>query len=91
MGVEIKIAANGRMVIPLDVRRSLGIENGGSMWLEESETALTLRTKRQKLRNARLLAQEMLKERPSMSVDDFIALRRAEYARELEHESEALG
>ena len=91
MGLEIKVAANGRMVIPLDVRRALGLENGGSVWLEESETALTLRTRRQRLRNARALAQEMLKDKPTMSVDDFLAQRRAEHERELAHEKEMFG
>ena len=83
MGVEIKIAANGRMVVPLDVRRRLGLEGGGSLWLEESEVALTLRSRRQRLASARAMAQEMLKEVEGSAVDTLLASRREEFEREM--------
>ena len=40
MGIEIKVAANGRMVLPADVRRRLGLENGGKLILNEGEFAV---------------------------------------------------
>jgi AbrB family looped-hinge helix DNA binding protein len=88
MGIELKVATNGRILIPADVRKALGIENGGSLWLESTETELVLRTKVQRLRNAQAMVQKMRKGKPHMSVDDFIADRRSEYYRENENENE---
>lgn len=33
MGVQIKVAANGRIVLPADVRKQLGLEGGGTLML----------------------------------------------------------
>jgi bifunctional DNA-binding transcriptional regulator/antitoxin component of YhaV-PrlF toxin-antitoxin module len=86
MGIEIKVAANGRMVIPLDVRRALGLENGGSIWLEASETELTLRTRIQAGRSARDKARKMKRSHKGLASDILIAERRAEFRNELEKE-----
>jgi AbrB family looped-hinge helix DNA binding protein len=82
MGIELKVASNGRIVIPSDVRKALGIENGGSLWLESTETELVLRTKRQKLARAQAMVRALLKDVKGSAVDSLIADRRAEFDRE---------
>lgn len=78
MGIELKVAANGRVVIPLDVRRALGLEDGGSLWLEQTDSELVLRTRLQQMRAARALAREMLKDYKGDLVAELIADRRRE-------------
>jgi AbrB family looped-hinge helix DNA binding protein len=86
MGIEVKMAANGRVIIPADVRKALGIEGGGSLMLELTDDALTLRTRAQRLATAKSMAAEMLKGVEGSAVDALIADRRAEFAREYEQE-----
>lgn len=86
MGVEVKVAANGRMIIPVDVRKALGIEGGGSLMLELTGDALTLRTRAQRVARAKAMAAEMLRDIAGSAVDALIADRRAEFVRELEQE-----
>ena len=86
MGVELKMAANGRIVLPADVRRSLGLEHGGTMRLELTDQAIVLRTSAQRLAYARALAAEMLKGVAGSAVDDLIADREAEVRQELKDE-----
>lgn len=83
MGMELKVAANGRVVIPIDVRRALGLEEGGSLWLEQTDSELVLRTRVQQMRAARALARETLKDYKGDLVAELIADRRAEAAKEL--------
>ncbi len=60
MGFEVKVAANGRLVIPLELRKQLGIEHGGTLFVETSDDALLLRSRLQNLRRAQRLSREML-------------------------------
>jgi AbrB family looped-hinge helix DNA binding protein len=82
MGIELKVAANGRVVIPLDVRRAMGLENGGSVWLEQGDDALELQTRLQKVRRAQKMARKMLGNYQGSLADELIAERRAEAERE---------
>ena len=82
MGIEIKVAPNGRMVLPADVRRRLGFENGGKLTLNESEFGLELTNFRQRAKRAQALYKKYSEGKKTTSVDEFIAMRRAEAALE---------
>ena len=56
MGIELKIAANGRVVIPRDVRRALGVEQGGTVVLSDEGFRYTLQSRAQRIAEARRLA-----------------------------------
>jgi len=90
MSYVVKVAPNGRVVIPLDVRRKLGLENGGELQLEVTDEELCLRTRLQGLKKARRMTNDMLKgsiwEKRS-AVDWLIEERR----REVEQESRSRG
>lgn len=91
MSVEVKVAANGRVCIPADVRERLGLKDGGSLSLEETEDGLVLRTLDQRIRRAQAIAREMMKGKPDLSVDDFIREKRAEVRREEKRDRELHG
>jgi AbrB family looped-hinge helix DNA binding protein len=82
MGIEIKVAANGRMVLPADVRKRMGLENGGKLILNESEFGLQLLSVRQRVAKAQAFYEEESKGKPSFTVDDFLAQKRVDAARE---------
>jgi len=84
MSVEVKVAANGRVCIPADVRDRLGLKDGDTLSLEETEEGLVLRTLDQRISRAQALSRKMLEGMPNATVDDFIAEKRAEAAREEE-------
>lgn len=82
MGIEINVAANGRMVLPADVRKRLGLENGGQLVLNESEFGLELTNFRQRAKRAQALYKKHSEGKRTISVDEFIAMRRKEAALE---------
>jgi AbrB family looped-hinge helix DNA binding protein len=82
MGIEINVAANGRMVLPADVRRRMGLENGGRLFLNESEFGLELTNFRQRAKRAQELYKKYSKGKKTFSVDEFIAMKREEAALE---------
>lgn len=84
MAVHVKLAANGRVCIPADVRDRLGLKDGDSLLLDATDEGIVLRTPRQAVRRAQALSRKMLEGRPNSTVDDFIAEKRREAAREAE-------
>lgn len=82
MTTQVKVAANGRVCIPADVRSKLGLKDGDLLTLDVTDEGLVLRTHMQNVRWAQALSRRMLHGKPDVTVDDFIAERRREAARE---------
>lgn len=82
MGVEVKLSPSGRVSIPADVRKRLGLENGGTLMLDVDEFGLRLTTFQLRVRHAQALYRKYSKGKPETTVDEFIAERRAEAAKE---------
>lgn len=81
--LQVQVAPNGRILLPLSVRRQLGLEAGGTLSLQINEDGLVLRTRRQMARRAQALARELLGPPSGSMVDELIAERRAEAARDV--------
>lgn len=83
MTYEAKVIAGGKIVLPAKLRQSLGIADGDRVLIDEEEGKAVITTRRQKLR---VLQEEMRKLVPEgvSLVDELIAERRAEAAREEE-------
>lgn len=84
MSIQLKLSANGRISIPADVRERLGLKDGDSLSFEETEDGLVLRTTAQSVRRAQAIVRKMMKGKPKVTVDDFLAEKRREVAREEE-------
>jgi AbrB family looped-hinge helix DNA binding protein len=82
MGIEIKVAANGRMTLPADVRKRMGLENGGNLMLKEGELGLELTNFRQRAKRAQALYKKYSRGKDQLTVDDLIAQKRADAALE---------
>jgi bifunctional DNA-binding transcriptional regulator/antitoxin component of YhaV-PrlF toxin-antitoxin module len=61
------------MSLPIDIRKRLGLENGGSVIVEETETGVVLRTVSQAVARAQAIAK-----RYTATVTAFLADRHAE-------------
>jgi bifunctional DNA-binding transcriptional regulator/antitoxin component of YhaV-PrlF toxin-antitoxin module len=78
--IDIRIAENGRMVLPRSARKALGVTGAGVVVLSIDGDNVKLTSMRQSIKRAQdLYRQHATNDLP---VDDFIAERRAEAARE---------
>jgi AbrB family looped-hinge helix DNA binding protein len=78
MTVQVTITSNGRMSIPADIRKRLGLTDGGALLLEETPDGVVLRTIPQSIAHAQALARRYTEGKDDASVDAFLARRRAE-------------
>jgi len=78
MTVQVTITPNGRMSLPADIRKRLGLAGGGTLLVEETEEGVILRTVAQAISHAQTLAQQYTGDKADASVDAFLARRREE-------------
>jgi len=78
MTFSVAIAANGRMSLPADLRKRLGLSGGGALLVEETPDGIVLRTVAQSVAHAQALARAYTGDNPGVSVDSFLANRRAD-------------
>lgn len=78
MTVQVNITSTGRMSLPADIRKRLGLESGGSVLVEETDDGVVLRTLSQAVARAQAIARKYTDGNPDASVDAFLASRRAE-------------
>lgn len=76
MTVQVNITPNGRMSLPADMRKRLGLANGGAVYLDETPDGVVLRTAAQAVARAQALAKQFTGGNPDTSVDAFLARRR---------------
>ena len=78
MTIQVNVAANGRMSLPAEIRKRLGLVDGGPVLIEETEDGVVLRTLAQVVARAQALTREFTEGRPEASVDAFLKDRAAE-------------
>ena len=78
MAYHLRVASNGRIVLPAEVRKRLGLSDGGDLLMEETPDGLVLRTVAHSVARAQAIARRYLADRPDVSVDAFLATRRSE-------------
>lgn len=81
--VWTKVGEGGRIVIPAEIRRSIGVKEGDRILLLVEDGELHVITVSQGIKRAQELARPYMRPGVSM-VDELIAERRAEVAREAE-------
>lgn len=78
MTLHVTITPNGRMSLPADIRKRLGLAGGGELLIEETADGVILRTVAQSIAQAQALARKYTQGNPNASVDAFLARRRAD-------------
>ncbi|MBC2660435.1 AbrB/MazE/SpoVT family DNA-binding domain-containing protein [Novosphingobium flavum] len=76
MTVQVTITPNGRMSLPADIRKRLGLAGGGALLVEETSDGVILRTVAQSIAHAQALARHYTGDMPEASVDAFLSRRR---------------
>jgi AbrB family looped-hinge helix DNA binding protein len=78
--LDVRVANNGRMVLPKSVREALGVSGGGAVILSVEGGVVTLTSLKQSISHAQDLYRHYVTQ--DQSSDDFIQERRQEAARE---------
>ena len=76
-----KVDRHGRVVIPVEYRRALGLREGDAVVIQLDDGALRILTRAQAIRRAQEIVAKYVSPGRSL-VDELIAERRAEAARE---------
>ena len=78
MSTQVYIAANGRLSLPADIRKRLGLTSGGAVFIEETKDGLVLRTAAQAVAHAQALAKKYTGGDPESGVEGFLARRKVD-------------
>ena len=81
--VRLKVNENGRVVIPLEFRKALGVEAGDEVILSWKDDEICVTTMQRRIERAQRHARQYVKPGVSL-VDELIAERREAAKRELE-------
>lgn len=89
MNYHARVTEDGDVVLPVELARELGIEDGDSVVVEHEDGRTVLKSYRQVVKEVQARFRAMLPVEPGGSiVDELIADRRAEAAQEdAEHEA----
>ena len=77
MTLQVNITSNGRMSLPVGIRKRLGLEGGGAVLVEDTPDGVILRTVEQAVTKAQAIAKRYA-QHPEASVDAFLAARHVE-------------
>lgn len=75
MNQQVSITPSGRMSLPAEIRKRLGVAGGGTLVVEETPDGVILRTVAQSIAHAQGLARKYAG-KPAASVEAFIAARK---------------
>ena len=79
---EIPMQENGRVILPSELRKSLGLAKGDKVLIEADDNQVVLTTARLRRKRAQEIASRYAK--PGVSiVEEFLAEKRAEAEREI--------
>ena len=78
---RVSISANGRMVLPANLRQQLHVEGGGLLVIREDEGRLVLESVDDAVRRAQALVRRYAPDAQNVT-DELLAERRADAARE---------
>ncbi|NIJ06427.1 AbrB family looped-hinge helix DNA binding protein [Sphingomonas vulcanisoli] len=83
MTYQAKVIAGGKIVIPAELRREIGIKDGDSLIIERDESGhLVLKTYRQVTQEVQAFFRKAVGGPNGSAVDELIAERQAEAARD---------
>jgi AbrB family looped-hinge helix DNA binding protein len=82
MGIQVKVSPSGRLSIPANVRKQLGLEKGGSLMLNVDEFGITLTNFQQRVAKAQSLYRELMNGKQDFTIEEFLAEKRADAALE---------
>lgn len=76
--VRAKVTENGRLSIPAEFRKAVGLEHGGNVVVELAGNEIRIRALDEVVARAQRITRELLSGHPDATVDGFLAERRRE-------------
>jgi AbrB family looped-hinge helix DNA binding protein len=80
--MRAKVSDSGRLSIPAEFRKAVGLENGGDVVVELDGREIRIRTVDEVVAQAQALTRRLLADRKDASVDAFLAERRRQAHKE---------
>lgn len=80
--LQMKMSEGGRVVIPAEIRRALGLKEGDTVLFEQRDGEVLLTTRKAQIERARSIFRQYVPAGGPSVVDELIAERRAEAAQE---------
>jgi AbrB family looped-hinge helix DNA binding protein len=81
--IRAKVSESGRLSIPAELRRAIGLEHGGDVVVDLDGREIRIRTVAEAVAQAQALSRRLLGDRAAeASVDNFLAERRRDAERE---------
>ena len=77
-----RVSETGRLSIPADIRKAVGLERGGDVVIELVRREIRIRTIDEVVAQAQAIARRLTAGKSDASVDAFLAERRREAERE---------
>jgi AbrB family looped-hinge helix DNA binding protein len=77
-----RVSESGRLSIPAEFRKTVGLEHGGDVVIELVGREIRIRTIDEVVAQAQAIARRLTEGKPDASVDAFLAERRREAERE---------
>jgi AbrB family looped-hinge helix DNA binding protein len=76
------VSASGRISLPAEFRKAIGLEHGGNVVVELDGNDIRIRTVREAVARAQAIARRIFADKPNVSVDDFLAHRKEDWGEE---------
>ena len=77
-----RVTESGRLSLPADFRKTLGLDRGGDVIIELDGSDIRIRSVKAAIARAQALSRQFLGDKPGSSVDDFLAERRRDFGPE---------
>jgi AbrB family looped-hinge helix DNA binding protein len=87
--LQMKMSDGGRVVIPAEIRQSLGLKEGEMVLFEQRDGEVLITTKKARLERARAMFRKYVPPGGPSIADELIAERRAEAAQDEAEAAEA--
>jgi bifunctional DNA-binding transcriptional regulator/antitoxin component of YhaV-PrlF toxin-antitoxin module len=76
------VSSSGRLSLPAEFRKEIGLERGGDVIVELDGKDIRIRTVQEAVARAQAMSRRLLAGKPALSVDDFLAHRREDWGEE---------
>jgi AbrB family looped-hinge helix DNA binding protein len=76
------VSPSGRISLPTEFRKAVGLEAGGKVLVELDGKEIRIRTVREAVARAQARSRRLFADRPNVSADDFLAHRREDWGEE---------
>jgi bifunctional DNA-binding transcriptional regulator/antitoxin component of YhaV-PrlF toxin-antitoxin module len=76
------VSSSGRLSLPAEFRKAVGLEGGGNVVIELDGNDIRIRSIREAVARAQAMSRRLLAGKPNLSVDDFLAHRREDWGEE---------